>query len=153
MIFEAEKVNGEISRINACFLRFSGEWREDMRNGEGLLKLPNENRYEGGWKDDKKHGKGKFFFLDSGQLLEGVWDKGVQKCGTMRDFNRDNAPTQTQYAIPKLQLEQPDSVLTDSQRKFLQAPEKRTGRLQSPREFTMAALDESPAYPSNDSDR
>ena len=60
----------------------------------------NENRYEGSWKDGKKNGAGKFYYLDSGQVFEGVWKDDVPKCGTMKDFGRDNAPDPTQYPIP-----------------------------------------------------
>ena len=65
-----------------------------------LLFAVNENRYEGSWKDDKKNGPGKFYYLDSGQVFEGVWVMDTPKCGTMRDFGRDNAPEPTQYPIP-----------------------------------------------------
>ena len=49
-----------------------------------------------------KHGPGKFYYLDSGQVFEGVWVQDTPKCGTMRDFGRDNAPEPTQYAIPSV---------------------------------------------------
>lgn len=62
----------------------------------------NNDRYEGGWKDGKKHGPGRFFFLDKGQLLEGIWVTDVPKCGIMIDFSRDAAPAPTQYPIPKV---------------------------------------------------
>jgi len=62
----------------------------------------NENRYEGSWRDDKKNGPGKFYYLTHGQLYEGVWVDDVAKCGTMKDFDRNNAPEPTQYPIPKV---------------------------------------------------
>ena len=62
----------------------------------------NENRYEGGWKDGKKHGPGKFFYLDKGQLFEGIWAADTPKCGILIDFGRDEAPAPTQYPIPKV---------------------------------------------------
>lgn len=62
----------------------------------------NENRYEGGWKNGKKHGPGMYFYLDKGQLLEGIWSSDIPKCGLVTDFNRDEAPAPTQYPIPKV---------------------------------------------------
>lgn len=62
----------------------------------------NENRYEGNWKDGKKHGPGKFFYLDKGQLFEGIWAADIPKCGILIDFGRDEAPAPTQYPIPKV---------------------------------------------------
>lgn len=61
-----------------------------------------ENRYEGSWKNNKKNGPGKFFYLDRGQLYEGVWVDDIPKCGEMTDFGRDGAPAPTQYPIPKV---------------------------------------------------
>lgn len=66
--------------------------------------LANENRYEGTWKDDKKNGPGKFYYLTHGQIYEGIWLEDVAKCGTMKDFDRENAPEPTQYPIPKVSL-------------------------------------------------
>lgn len=60
----------------------------------------NENRYEGSWRDDKKNGPGKFFYLTTGQIYEGVWNNDIAKCGSMKDFNRDEAPKPTKYPIP-----------------------------------------------------
>lgn len=62
----------------------------------------NENRYEGSWKDGKKNGPGKFYYLNSGQVFEGVWVDNVPKCGTMQDYGRDGAPGPTQYPIPEV---------------------------------------------------
>lgn len=66
------------------------------------LLAANENRYEGVWKDGKKHGHGKFFYLDKGQLLEGIWAAGIPKCGILIDFGRDEAPAPTPFPIPKV---------------------------------------------------
>lgn len=62
----------------------------------------NGNQYEGGWKDGKKHGPGKYFYLDKGQQLEGIWVADIPKCGVLVDFGRDNAPAPTQYPLPEV---------------------------------------------------
>ena len=72
-------------------------------------------RYEGEWQEDKKHGHGKFFYLDTGQLLEGIWVQNTPKSGAMRDFSRTSAPTPTQYPIQSLELAQPAAVLRDAE--------------------------------------
>lgn len=61
-----------------------------------------DNRYEGSWKDDQKNGPGKFFYLDKGQMYEGVWVDNIAKCGNITDFGRDGAPEPTQYPIPEV---------------------------------------------------
>ncbi|POI23628.1 hypothetical protein CIB84_012624, partial [Bambusicola thoracicus] len=81
---------------------YEGQWLADRPGGQGMLCLPNNNRYEGSWKYGKKHGPGRFFYLDKGQLLEGIWVTDVPKCGIMIDFSRDTAPAPTQYPIPKV---------------------------------------------------
>ncbi|NXS92612.1 MORN3 protein, partial [Jacana jacana] len=81
---------------------YEGQWLEDRPGGQGMLRLSNENRYEGGWKDGKKHGPGKFFYLDKGQLFEGIWAADIPKCGILIDFGRAEAPAPPQYPIPKV---------------------------------------------------
>ena len=61
-----------------------------------------ENRYEGSWKNGMKNGPGKFYYLDKGQLYEGVWVDDTPKCGEMKDFGRETAPDATEYAIPQV---------------------------------------------------
>ncbi|BFY99184.1 hypothetical protein BsWGS_02224 [Bradybaena similaris] len=102
---------------------YEGEWYDDQRSGQGMLRLTNENRYEGSWKEDKKNGSGKFYYLDSGQVFEGVWRHDVPKCGTMRDFGRDNAPDPTPYPIPEVKLADPDIVIQQAEENFLQDQE------------------------------
>ena len=60
----------------------------------------NGNRYEGSWKNGVKNGSGKFFYLDKGQVYEGMWVDDLAKCGQMIDWNRDTAPDATQFPLP-----------------------------------------------------
>ncbi|XP_043924595.1 MORN repeat-containing protein 3 isoform X1 [Protopterus annectens] len=98
---------------------YEGEWSEDSHGGQGMLRLVNENRYEGSWKNGKKHGHGKFFYLDRGQLYEGVWVEDIPKCGTITDFGREGAPAPTVYPIPKVELANPIAVLQEAESIFL----------------------------------
>jgi len=99
---------------------YEGEWYDDERCGQGLLRLADENRYEGSWKNDKKNGPGKFYYLDKGQMYEGVWLDGIPKCGEMKDFGREMAPDATQYELPPVELADPAQVLADAEDDFLQ---------------------------------
>ncbi|VEL30736.1 unnamed protein product [Protopolystoma xenopodis] len=81
---------------------YEGRWREDKRCGDGMLRLPNENRFEGSWLNDMKNGRGKFFFLNSGQMMEGVWVNDIPKCCQMTDIGREQASRPTEFPIPEV---------------------------------------------------
>ena len=51
-----------------------------------------------------KNGSGKFFYLDKGQLYEGMWVDDLAKCGQMKDWNRDAAPDATQFPLPPVSI-------------------------------------------------
>lgn len=38
--------------------KYEGEWKDDMRHGEGNLNYDNKNKYEGRWIDNEKNGQG-----------------------------------------------------------------------------------------------
>lgn len=63
----------------------------------------NGNWFDGAWRDGDKNGNGKFYYSDKGQIYEGIWVDGVARCGALSDFGRDEAPTPTQYPIPKVE--------------------------------------------------
>jgi len=60
----------------------------------------NGNRYEGSWSNGVKSGAGQFFYVDKGQVYEGMWVDDLAKCGQMKDWNRESAPDATQFPIP-----------------------------------------------------
>eukprot|EP00920_Eleutheroschizon_duboscqi_P022717 GHVT01055325.1.p2 GENE.GHVT01055325.1~~GHVT01055325.1.p2 ORF type:complete len:111 (+),score=1.63 GHVT01055325.1:401-733(+) len=98
---------------------YEGEWYDDERSGQGMLKLTTENRYEGSWRNGKKNGPGKFYYLDKGQLFEGTWVDDVPKCGEMRDWDREIAPDPTPYPLPPIELADPSKVLESSEQQFM----------------------------------
>ena len=67
-------------RVQACFgertwpdgARYVGEFRGDIRNGQGTYVLPNGDRYVGEWRDGKFHGQGTFTSAD-GRRYTGEW--------------------------------------------------------------------------------
>lgn len=62
----------------------------------------NNNRYEGKWQNDKKNGRGKYFFLGTGQLMEGVWVDDIPKCCQMADLGRELAVEGSEFPIPEV---------------------------------------------------
>ena len=47
--------------IAFCFgEKYVGEWKDDVRNGNGTFTDDNGRKYVGQWKNDKKHGDGTF---------------------------------------------------------------------------------------------
>jgi len=39
--------------------KYMGEWKNNMKNGQGVMTYANGEKYEGEWKDDKREGDGK----------------------------------------------------------------------------------------------
>ena len=71
--------------------------------------------------DDKKNGAGRFFYLDTGQVLEGVWVNDGPKSGEMTDFGREAAGDgKTQYPIPPNELAAPHRVIDAAREMFTQ---------------------------------
>ena len=54
------------------FDRYKGEWRNDLREGEGVLISASNSKFVGRFKQDKKHGKGCYVKSD-GTVFEEVW--------------------------------------------------------------------------------
>lgn len=110
---------------------YEGEWVNDKKEGQGIIRygentwlfsnsgnkkkrcwsvlffcdlflLVNGNWFDGAWRGGNKNGIGKFYYSDKGQIYEGIWVDGVARCGALSDFGRDEAPTPTQYPIPKV---------------------------------------------------
>ncbi len=93
---------------------YEGEWLDDKRCGQGMLRLrkikhglllpflANENRYEGGWVDDMKNGKGKFIYHKTDQVMEGVWIDNIARVSQVVDLGPRQIPTKTTYPIPEV---------------------------------------------------
>lgn len=55
--------------------KYVGEWKDNMRHGQGKITQPNGAHYEGQWLNDKKHGIGKEVYHD-GEIIKGAWNEG-----------------------------------------------------------------------------
>jgi len=52
--------------------KYSGQWKNGMRQGFGTQIWPDGAKYEGYWKNNKANGKGKFWHV-GGDIFEGEW--------------------------------------------------------------------------------
>nr|CAH7714838.1 unnamed protein product [Callosobruchus chinensis] len=99
---------------------YEGEWIKGKRHGQGMLIYQNGNRYEGNFLNDLKHGRGRFYFLNVGQLQEGVWAEDV--CIFSQLYNlpyRQTAKRPNVFPMERLGLVYPDAVCEEQEFKAL----------------------------------
>ena len=53
--------------------KYEGEWKKDMKHGQGTFTFANGDKYVGEYKDDLSHGKGTYTFAD-GRKEVGEWE-------------------------------------------------------------------------------
>jgi hypothetical protein len=53
-------------------LDYTGEWKDDKKDGKGIFRWENGMSYEGDWKADKRSGHGKFTWPNK-QVFDGIW--------------------------------------------------------------------------------
>ena len=58
---------------------YEGQWKDNERNGQGIMRFADGEVYVGTWKDGKMHGYGTYTF-ENGDVYEGQW-KGGKKDG------------------------------------------------------------------------
>lgn len=69
----------------------------------GLFIRADGNRYEGEWRKDLKHGNGMFFHLNSGQVQDGVWNNDMCVYSQLKDVDyRQCCIEPTPYPIPEV---------------------------------------------------
>ena len=76
------------------------------------MRYANGDIFEGEWANDMKNGRGTFFYA-GGAVYEGTWQEDIAKCGAY--VQSMDAQQQASGALPALQLEDPQKVLTDTQ--------------------------------------
>ncbi|KKY02975.1 hypothetical protein VN21_00265 [Paraclostridium benzoelyticum] len=59
-------------------LEYVGDFKEDMKNGNGICELPNKCLYIGQWKDDVMEGIGKMIYASDDEYL-GNWKHGKKE--------------------------------------------------------------------------
>ena len=55
--------------------KYTGQWKDSLRNGEGNHVWPSGSKYSGQWKDDKRDGEGTYAWQD-GEKYTGQWQDG-----------------------------------------------------------------------------
>lgn len=70
---------------------YEGDWVENAMTGRGVMRFANGDVFFGGWLDDEKHGTGVHLFKHKKRAYEGVWDRGVPRCGTYREAREGEA--------------------------------------------------------------
>ena len=65
----------EKNRLNSDSMiseQYTGDIKDNKRNGRGTYIYGNGDRYEGNWSNDLRHGKGTFYYK-TGELYIGEW--------------------------------------------------------------------------------
>ena len=58
--------------------KYDGEWKNDLREGKGIMKYNNGDIYDGYWKNDKKDGKG-IMINNNGDKYDGYWKNNLRE--------------------------------------------------------------------------
>jgi hypothetical protein len=66
--------------------RYSGDWKEDIREGHGTLFKSDDTIIQGSFSNDRPHGNCKYYIPSKRRKYEGVWLEGVPKCGEYTEY-------------------------------------------------------------------
>ena len=67
---KSTKMNGTIIEVSKDGTNiYEGEWKDNKKEGKGILKLIDGSSYEGEWKNDRIEGKGIMEYRDGGFYL------------------------------------------------------------------------------------
>ncbi|CAM4752540.1 unnamed protein product [Rotaria magnacalcarata] len=81
--------------------KYMGNWFNDTMNGQGSCMWPNGDRYDGYWKDDRKNGQGTYYFSD-GKTSNGIWiDDIIQEPEVITTPSSNHEKEHTTEAIPQ----------------------------------------------------
>ena len=86
--FKAGRKSGHGVKLYPNGDAYTGDWANDMRNGEGRYEYgPHSpwrgDAYQGGWRDDKRDGQGTYIFFPSGDRFTATWvANGTDTVGT-----------------------------------------------------------------------
>ncbi|WP_375241902.1 phospholipid carrier-dependent glycosyltransferase [Lacinutrix sp.] len=75
------KIIKELKNPNTYLMQFlpslgySGDWKNEKRNGLGTYVWEDGQKYTGHWKNDVRHGKGAVYFKNR-EIISGVWING-----------------------------------------------------------------------------
>ena len=53
--------------------KYDGEWKNDLREGNGIYEYKNGDKYKGEWKNDLRNGKGILYYKNGNIKYEGKY--------------------------------------------------------------------------------
>ena len=65
-----------LDRVEQFWVKYEGQFKEDLKNGLGVLYFSNGESFSGVFRDDLPEGVGNFKSIDGSQI-KGVWSNGV----------------------------------------------------------------------------
>ena len=68
-------------------MSYEGQWLKNKRTGHGKFTWPNKQMFEGEWKDDRRNGAGSLYMPD-GSRFEGIWKNDVLN-GKVKLYDKD----------------------------------------------------------------
>lgn len=71
---EEKKEQEKLSKVFPNNEKYNGNFKKNIRHGEGHYFFSNGDRYEGFWENDQKSGKGTLYYAD-GSLYIGQWSE------------------------------------------------------------------------------
>ena len=69
---------------------YVGEYKNNLKDGEGVMNYNNGDFYIGKYKNDKREGKGSFFYKEKKDKFEGEWQNDKEKNGDGLIIYKDN---------------------------------------------------------------
>ncbi len=78
----------------------TGQWEDDMKQGQGTMLYANGDQYEGVWAADLKCGQGFMAWQSSQQEYRGRWERNMPNgVGTHMWFQQVAEPTAANHAL------------------------------------------------------
>ena len=108
--------------------KYVGGYKNNLRNGFGIMSYPSGDNYKGGWKNDKKHGSGVYIFAD-GKIKNGFWQNGkiqYYKNKPIKNHKIIKSPLQVKKEKQKiLELKNKIALLEKKEKKLEEEERKR----------------------------
>lgn len=56
--------------------KYTGEYRQDKKEGYGIFEWADKRKYKGYWSNGKQHGEGEFYNPKEEAWKKGIWNDG-----------------------------------------------------------------------------
>src|SRR5689334_13036979 len=66
--------------------RYDGDWKNNRKDGKGIMIFLNGDKYDGEWKNDKMHGVGSYFKVgnETTEIYQGYFEDGYRVVNGVR---------------------------------------------------------------------